>query len=229
MPHTVTLPHFTGPLDLLLNLLHERKMNIGEVALSQVTEQYLAYMDKLEKEDADELADFLVIAAKLLLMKARALLPQEFAEEDEGPSLAEQLRLYQAYVKVSKVIQKRWASDAVSFFRAEPARKIEKFILPKNVSASILHEAMMRVVARLTPRVALPTSMIDRTISLQEKMNILRDLLRKAKKIVFSDLLSSANKTDMIVSFLALLELMKQHHIFLSQNRVFEEIVIERV
>ncbi len=102
------LEQFTGPLDLLLSLIDGQKLNISELSLSNVTEQFLNHLDKIENKKPEELADFLVIATRLLFIKSNRLLPQFTLEEDEGPSLEDQLRVYRAFVEASKKLNKRW-------------------------------------------------------------------------------------------------------------------------
>ena len=128
----VKTTHFSGPLDLLLSLIAEKKMSITELALAEVTEQYVHSIDALEEKDPDELADFLVIATKLLLLKSKSLLPQFFPEEEDGPSLAEQLKLYKAFVDASKKIHAIWEQSNNIYFRIEPTRRPTEFIPPEN-------------------------------------------------------------------------------------------------
>src|SRR3989338_1878896 len=111
MKRELTLDQFSGPLDLLLSLLEESKLNISEVSLSSITEQYLTYLDTLEDNRAEELADFLVVGSRLLLLKSKMLLPQFAPEEDEGTSLEEQLRLYKVFLEASKGVNRLWQAD----------------------------------------------------------------------------------------------------------------------
>ena len=131
----VQFKEFDGPLDLLLSLVDEKKMEITEVSISSVTEPFLEYLDTLEEKDAQELADFLVVAAKLLLMKSRTLLPQFAPEEDDGVSLEDQLRLYRRFVEVSKKINTLWLDDSKKGYgRVEPPIRSEEVIKPNNLS-----------------------------------------------------------------------------------------------
>lgn len=221
---------FEGPLDLLLSLIDEEKLTISEVAISKVTEQYLNYLDKIEEKKPEDLADFLVVATRLLFMKSRLLLPQFGVEEDEGPSLEDQLRLYKAFVEASKKLNKSWLGNTRAVFRVEPARQPEGFLPPVNLSFAHLRESMDKLLYRLTPPKPLPRTHIDKSVSIKEKIDSIRKLLNSSKQASFSSLLSdSKNKTEVIVSFLALLELVKQRSVGLKQSGNFKDILIKKV
>lgn len=222
--------NFEGPYDLLLSLIADNKLDVTELALSEVTEQYLAYLDSLEEYNPGELADFLVVATKLLLLKSKHLLPQFEPEEEEGPSLEEQLKLYKKFVDASKKINALWLADAKGYFRIEPPRKSEGFVPPTNLNTGGMHAAMVQLVARLAPSKPLPKTHIDRAITMKQKIDQVRVLLKKRKTLFFSEVLeSSTNKTEVIVGFLALLEMVKAKTIGLSQEEAFGDIRIERV
>ncbi|MBU0661445.1 segregation/condensation protein A [Patescibacteria group bacterium] len=221
---------FSGPLALLLSLIQEKKMTITDIALSEVTEQYLCYVDTLEEIDADELVDFLVIAAKLVLLKSKMLLPQFSFEQEDETSLEEQLRVYQQFVEASKVIEAKWQDKAHGVFRTEPMHIRIDRPLPERLVQSELHQTMLQLVHRLAPRKALPQVQIDRQVSMKHKIDHIRALLKKTKRIRFQDIIThTENKTEMIVGFLALLELVKQRSIHLTQSGNFEDIIVSNV
>src|SRR3989339_612781 len=225
----VQFKEFDGPLDLLLSLIDEKKMEIGHVSISSVTEPFLQYLDTLEEKDAQELADFLVVAAKLLLLKSRTLLPQLEVDEDEGMSLEDQLRLYRRFVEVSKQINTMWLDGTrKAYGRVEPPIRPEQTIQPDNLSQDTLRQSMIQLVQRLAPPKPLPETYIDRTVSMKEKVDILRRLLSKrGSHISFYEFLADAKtKTEVIVSFLAILELVKQHSASVNQINNFSDIII---
>lgn len=230
MPVTVALEKFSGPLDLLLSLIKDNNLDITELALSEITEQYLQYLDKLEKNRAEELADFLVIGTKLLYLKSRLLLPQ-FAEEDEdGESLEEQLRLYKNFVDVSRKINKMWESGKRGVFRLEPPRKSEEFVVPVNLDKNILYHNIVQLISRLKPLKPLPETRIDKAVSMKERLDKIRAILKSHKSVNFFEILDNANnRTEVIVSFLALLELVKQKTVILRQESAYADIAIERM
>ncbi len=224
------LEQFSGPLDLLLSLIDEEKLNISEVSLSAVTEQFLNYLEKLENKKPEELADFLVIATRLLLIKSRKLLPQFALEEEEGPSLEEQLRLYKMFVEAAKKINQLWENKNHSEFRLEPPRRPEIFTPPANLSLAELQESLIKLLRRLEPPKPLPQTQIDKTVLLEEKIKNIQALLKKAKSLNFSEILNNnQNRTEIIITFLALLELVKGQTVALKQKKSFEEIMILKV
>lgn len=226
---TLKLDAFDGPLDLLLGLIEEQKLEITEVSLSKITEQFLDFLDQQEDIDEVILADFLVVAAKLLLMKSRALIPQFSLEEEDGPTLEAQLKLYKAFVDASKKLNEKWLDTHRSVGRREPARKREGFFMPENVDRESMHKAFVKLVARLKPPKPLPKTQIDKAISMKEKIKAIRSILKSRKKVGFRETIGVTNKTDMIVGFLSLLELVKQQHVALHQDETFDDIIIERV
>jgi len=226
----LTLKQFTGPFDLLLSLVEQQELKITEIALSEITEQYIQYLDTLEETDVEELADFLVVAAKLLYLKSKRLLPEFSLEEEDGDGLEEQLKLYKQFVDASKVIGAKWVDSAQSFFRTEPPRQALEFSLPTNVSLEILAQRMVHLVSRLTPPKPLGRTYIDKTVSLKERIDSIRNLLHTRPSFQFFDILENVeNKTDVIIGFIAILELVKQKSLFLTQDNTFGDILISRV
>ncbi len=218
----IKLEKFQGPLDLLLQLIELEKLNITEVSLSQITEQFLHYLDKMEKDRSEELADFLVIATKLVYLKSKTLLPYLYPEEDEGPSLADQLKMYQQYILASKKINILWSQNRIAYGRTEPPIKNTEFVLPLNARGDDLLKSMQKLVSRLRPLDPLPKITIDRAVSVKQKVDIIWNALKQHKKINFKDLITNAqNKTEVIVSFLALLELMRDQKAFINQAGAF--------
>lgn len=226
----IKLEQFSGPLDLLLALIEQEKLNIGEIALSKVTEQYFEYLNKLEEHRPEELADFLVIATKLVYLKSRNLLPQLSIEEDDGPSLADQLKMYKRYIEASRDIQKLWDKNFVAYGRIEPPIKVEGFVLPANAGTEDLYSFITSLLKRLKPLCPLPRVNIDRAISVKEKIANIFNLLKTRKKLSFIQLLSeSENKTEVIISFLAILELIKSGDASVSQKNTFSDLEIYKI
>ncbi len=225
---TLQLNTFSGPLDLLLSLIDEKKLSITEIALSEVTEQYLHVLEEVDDRNADELADFLVIATRLLLLKSKTLLPSFLGEEEGGPSLEEQLRLYKIFVDASKRISNLWSTKHHGFFRIEPTRVPEEFVPPQNVTTQSLHFSIKALLLRLTPPKSLPKITLDRSISVKDKIDHIRQLLRQAKSCYFNDIIhDSTNRTDIILGFMAVLELIKQKQVVVRQQSTFGTITLE--
>lgn len=229
MPAEFTLSNFTGPLDLLLSLIENKKTDISEIAMAEVTDHFLQYLDTADENyDGQELADFLVVAARLLYLKSRAILPAFMPEEDPGPSLADQLRLYQRFVVASRELDRRWLAPNFSAYRIEPVRVIIPEGLPGNVTVQALESSFARLIKKLRPPKPLLQTTIDRAISIKEKIQQLRTLLARGKFNLLDVVSSPENRTELIVSFLALLELVKLRVVAITQEDQFGDIVVSR-
>ncbi len=230
MVAAVTLEQFQGPLDLLLSLIEDEKMVITDISLSHVTEQFFKYLDTLEEKNPEELADFLVVASKLVFLKSKNLLPYLYPKEDEGPSLADQLKLYKRYADASKLVLQLWERGQVAYGRVEPPTPVEGFLMPLNATSNHLKNSFLFLLRRLKPIAALPQVSIDRTISVKQKIESIFKALQDFKKLNFDDVVKgAASKTEVIVSFLAVLELVKQERVSVDQGDAFGDFVLTRV
>lgn len=232
MGYKIELEQFQGPLDLLLQLIEQQKLDISQVSLAKVTDQYLSYLDQINDIDATELADFLVVATKLLIIKSRSILPQLVdEEEDSADQLEAQLKLYRDYLDASKQIEHILSQKSFCFtrekinFQFEPA-----FSPPKKMKAFDLSAAFAEVLNRVDYVVNLPKKIMEKTVSLKEMVTNIKDGIVKMKRMSFRNVLTSArSRTEVVVCFIALLELIKQGEIAVNQKGVFDEIMIEKV
>jgi segregation and condensation protein A len=230
MAKEIKLEQFQGPLDLLLKLIEEEQLSITEISLATVTEQFFHYLSSLEVNRSDELADFLVIATRLVYLKSKQLLPYLYPAEDEGVSLADQLKLYKRYADASKLVEERWKLGWQAYGRIEPAPPQEGFVLPINARPTDLHSTLVQLLKRLKPVNPLPAVTIDRTVSVRQKVIAIYEALQSLHRVSFRDIVGNAeNKTEVIVSFLALLELIKDAKISIHQNVAFDEMMIDKV
>lgn len=231
--HKIKVEQFEGPLDLLLQLVEDQKLEITKVSLTQVTEQYIQILNQSvgKKVTSGELADFLVVATRLLLIKSRALLPFLEWEKDEGEDLSKQLKIYKEYLDASKVVASMIGQKNFSFARAK-LWTVEAigFAPPSKLTSDKLTQILTDVIAGLEPYLNLPTEVVRRTIDIQEKIQQIRDKISSQVNTSFSEILKEAkDKTEIIVSFLALLELIKQKTIVVKQNKIFDDITVERL
>jgi len=226
------LEQFQGPLDLLLQLIQGQKLNISEVSLALVTDQYLQYLDQVEDIDAIELADFLVVATKLLMIKSRALLPQLAEEESESAQQLEaQLKLYKDYLEASKTIDKLLKAEFFSYSRDRLPMQIEPtFSPPPSLVAFDLATMFDHILRRIEYVVNLPQRVLERVVSLKEKITDIRGRLQEFSTLSFSSLMEDGrSKTEVVVCFMALLELIKGGEVAVSQQNIFDDIVINRL
>lgn len=227
--YQIKLDQFEGPLDLLLQFIEQEQLDITQVSLAKVTDQYIAYLDQAENLKPEELADFLVVAAKLLLIKSRALIPALGSEiERESYELEAQLKIYKEYLEASKLLHKIILRKHFSFPRQKNIT-FSTFITPENVDQNILLNIFNKILKDLEPLIKIPQETIRRIFSLKEKIRELQEIIFQNKEIKFNHLIkSSSSKIEIIISFLALLELVKQRTITVIQEKSFEEIIITK-
>lgn len=228
----IKLQQFEGPLDLLLSLIEEQKLSITEISLAQVTEQFLNYVRQLQEVDATALADYLAIAAKLLVIKSKAILPTlEVEPEEEEPEtdLAERLILYKQFKEAGKWLKRQDAERKQSFTRVLTFAERIYFWPDPAVTADGLKASILTVLSSLKELDNLPKAKVKEAISIQEKIDHLQTVLSRQIETKLSDLLTKAkNKGEVIVTFLALLELIKQKLFTVNQEALFTDITIKQ-
>lgn len=231
MAKEIKLEKFEGPLDLLLQLIESEELAITEVSLSEVTDQFFQFLNGLEENRSDELADFLVIATRLVYIKSRQLLPYLYPPEEEGISLSEQLKFYKRYADASKHVEKMWGANKMAYGRLElPPASTGEFTAPLNAGAEDLKKTFLSILKRIKPINPLPEVRIDRTVSVQQKIKSIYEALQRLKQLNFKDIFgTAASRSEVIVSFLALLELVKQEKISIKQKSSFNDLTINKV
>ncbi len=227
--YQVVLPHFEGPLDLLLHLIQERELEITKISLAQVTDQYLDYLSHLERVEVENLADFIFVAAQLLLIKSRALLPhppvEEEVEEGSGDELVRRLIEYQKFKAVASELQKREEEGLHAYAKAatpplRPGFRLEGVSLDDLV-------ALLRQVLQEQPTGSVDGVVSPLTISLPAKISELERLVKRGRRLRFLRLLRKAtSRMEIVITFLALLQLLKRRKIIVQQDRPFGEIVV---
>jgi segregation and condensation protein A len=233
-PYHVKLEVFEGPLDLLLHLIEKQELDITKVSLVAVTEQYLDYISHVEGINADNLADFLVVAAKLLLIKSRALLPApppsvSEEEEDVGDELARQLREYKLFKELAQQLRSREELGLRAYLRLAALPDLEKKLDPTGVSLGDLLAAAREALELRAPASPVNGVVAPLTISITGRIRHIESLLTKKGSFSFQRLLRRAkSRPEIIVTFLALLELIKARRIQVKQEKLFGEIWVSR-
>lgn len=227
----IKLEQFEGPLGLLLELIEQEQLDITDLSLAKVTDQYIAILEAQTELHPEEIADFLLVAAKLLYLKSKVLSPDYFVDEPiEETDLARQLRLYQEYIQVAKKIQKRWRSDNYFYSRIKPWRQPKpKFIPPNNISLSVLQILMSEVLTQLEPIARLKIKKMKTTVSIKDRIEYIKSYIQQKTSFAWHDLVQqSVNKTERIVNFLAVLELVKQREVEVYQETIFANFIIKK-
>jgi segregation and condensation protein A len=228
MSYHFKLEKFEGPLDLLLELIEKEELKITELSLAKVADQYLEYIKKNDNINLENLADFLSVASKLILIKSRALLPVlKFTdeEEDEIQDLARQLEEYKRFKEVSLRLGKMASLGRIAYSREGYAGVSSFFYPPENLNIFDLKKHFQRVLAEIPIIEKLEEEYVREVITLEQKINDLQNMLRKKVETCFSEVASCAkDKIEVIISFLAMLEMVKQRIIEVEQGELFKEI-----
>lgn len=221
----VTLKEFEGPLDLLLQLIEKEKFDISTVSLANITEQYLGYIEDIEKSNVKNIIDFLVVASQLLLIKSQLLLPDLHQHNDEdGSDLEFRLKELQRFRQAGKQFRTMMRTGFRSFERHVPLETKQTFSKPSNVNPRALFVSFQRL-ASVVEKTVLPEKTIQTRISIKDQITYIQRCLSKLKKSNFTSLLSKDQGViGYIVTFLALLELIKQETVVVSQKNNFSDI-----
>ena len=233
--YEVELPIFQGPLDLLLGLIEQEELDITKIALAQVTDQYLAYLDVIKETDPDELADFLVIAAKLIYIKSSVLLPRpppsvaEDEEEDVGDELARQLRLYKQFKEIAGQLRDTEEQGLRNFIRLVPPPKVEPRLIPGEVTLADLLQAARAAFAIKPPDPGVDEVVSPEIVTIGQQMAHIRTKITTYQHVSFNELLSQhRSRIEVIVTLLAVLELIKRQVIAVEQPDPFGDILIRQ-
>jgi len=235
-PYKVTLKAFEGPLDLLLHLIRENEIDIYDIPIAQVTEQYLAYLSLMESLDLEVAGEWLVMAATLLEIKSRMLLPEdpkdELAEEekvDPRLELVERLIEYERFKSAAELFRERETERQRLFVRgpADFEFDLKPTLSLENITATDLLAALQRILADVSGDENV-TTLQRRKITVRIRMReIWRRLTEAAGQLVFEELFDDvATRVEVVITFLALLELLKMQRVKVKQKKTFSPIMI---
>ncbi len=219
---------------MLLDLIERAELDITTLSLAAVTEQYLEHLHLLEETHPDEISAFLVMAAKLLQIKSEALLPRpplrQPGEEDTAASLVEQLRLYKRFKQVANLLAEREAKNLRTYLRLAPAPKIEGKLDLSNITIADMIEAASEVYAKGAEKQALGTIITAPKVTIREKIALISKRLGASEHAHFRELLGeNPTRIEIVVTFLALLELVKRYQVAARQEGLFTDIEIKRM
>ena len=241
--YPVNLSVFQGPLDLLLQLIERNELEISAVSLMAVTDSYLKTVEMLEEIDPGALADFLLVASRLIFIKSRSLLPQprpvgeEDEEEDSADALLKQLLEYRRFKQVAENLRHRERAGLRAYVRPASAPEVERRLDLSNATVERLQAVLRKVLQRIPSHGPLPR-VKTYPITIAEQIETVRRLVQTARHqqsgaengaatLRFTDLLGeSTSRIEVVVTFLAILELIKQQELQVSQDETFGEIVL---
>jgi len=231
--YRVQLPVFEGPLDLLLHLIKKSEINIYDIPIAQITQQYLEYLDLMKSLNLNIAGEFLVMAATLIHIKSKMLLPpddqeDEAQEEDPRADLVHRLLEYQRFKEAAEGLAHREEVWREVFHRQiDPADQVEQDVVLTEVSLFDLMEALQSVLARVPKNKVL--EIVPDELSVRQRMSLLMERVEKAGSLSFEALFEEERtRAAVIVTFLALLELIRLQLVVVQQIRLFETIWVSR-
>lgn len=227
---------FEGPLDLLLHLIKESKMNIMDIEIEKITDQYMNYLDLQEKMNLEIASEYLVMASELIELKSKLLLPnpknEEGEEEDPREELVNRLLEYQAYKEITKVLQDKENLRKEIYTKApENIRNYveEDVSITTDVTLDDLVEAFKKYLERKKETKPLQTKITVNEVTVSSRRHDIKNLLRTKKRVSFFDLFPVVSKEYVIATFLAVLEMAKSHELTITQDGTFDDIICEAV
>lgn len=236
--YTITLSNFEGPLDLLLHLVKETKMDIYEVNISLIIERYLEYINSLKDLNIDIASEYLVMAADLIHIKSKKLINKELESENKEEEtfieseedLKKKLKMYEQYKKIGESLSKLEENrkdyytklpENLSEYREEDTK------LSTDISIEDLINAFLRFKDREKYIKPINTRVTKKELSVHERIVSIRNIIKEKKKLNFVELFDSFKKDYVIVTFLSILEMAKNNEISLTQSDNFQDIMIE--
>lgn len=219
---------FQGPLEVLLDLVEERTMSISDISLAGVCDAYLAYVEKLPELPLGETAQFILVASTLLLIKSRALVPTlqlSFEERESVEELERRLARYALVRKTAKMLRKEWGKAPLLL----PSHSLVRppVFTPGEISPSRILEAAQKLIHLLPKPESVARAVVAPILKLEDVIVRLKKRLASAFKARFSELTRSHEKHEVIVYFLAMLELVRAGSASASQEKLFADITIE--
>ncbi|OGE94954.1 MAG: hypothetical protein A3H72_03585 [Candidatus Doudnabacteria bacterium RIFCSPLOWO2_02_FULL_48_8] len=215
-----------------MQLIEDQQLDITTVSLATVTEQFLGYVKNLQEKNPTHLADFLMIAAKLLVIKSKTLLPNVelgVEEEEAAFDLTAQLLLYKKYKEVARHLKKLDIRRRQAWSREAEFEDMVTFLPDPNVTKDSLAASLRKLASELKEIIKLPQKVMEEVVSISEKIEYIQGLISQKLQTSLSDLIkNSKSKTETIVTFLALLELIKQRILSVEQSRMFGDVIIKK-
>jgi len=234
--YQVRLPVFEGPLDLLLQLIERERLDISVVSIAAVTEQFLIYVRQIEDLRPDTLADFLVMAARLVWIKSRILLPQparpdDEEEEDPAEALARQLKEYKRFKEAAQLLRAIEERGHHTYPRVAPPPELDARLEEGSITLDGLLAAAQRAILSLPPAPPVPAGVVvPFTLTIRDQIGLIHRETTGGRAVTFRALLQNArHRVEVIVTLLAVLELIKRGKVSAVQDEMFGDILIAPV
>ena len=235
MDYNIKIDAFEGPLDLLLHLIKEKNVDIYDISIEEITKSYLDYINKMEELNINIASSYLVMAAELMEIKSKSLLPKVENEEDNEEeevsreNLINKLVEYKKYKEMTEVFKELEINRNNIYIK--PPENINNYvnneIYNEEIEIDKLVEAMRNFLNRKELEKPLKTKITNKEYSVKERKNSIKNILRNKKRVEFTELFEEYNKSYIAVTFLSVLELAKEHELKISQDKNFDNIFIE--
>ncbi len=230
MGFEVKTEHFNGPFDLLLDLIERRKLHVNEISLAKVTDDFIGYVESQQNFPMGESASFILVAATLILIKSKSLLPTlDLSQEEQGDirSLETRLAIYKRIREAGAGIKTQFGQAPL--FAPTERNFMETVFSPGSLSRENIMGAIQKVIAAIPKVEKLPKVIVQKVISLEAMIGRLTERMEQSLKISFRDFAGKdkGEKINVIVGFLAMLELVKRGIIRVEQKATFEDIEME--
>ena len=235
MDYNIKIDAFEGPLDLLLHLIKEKNVDIYDISIEEITKSYLDYINKMEELNINVASSYLVMAAELMEIKSKSLLPKVENEEDNEEeevsreNLINKLVEYKKYKEMTEVFKELEINRNNIYIK--PPENINNYInneiYNEEIEIDKLVEAMKNFLNRKKLEKPLKTKITNKEYSVKERKNSIRNIIRNKKRVEFTELFEEYNKSYIAVTFLSVLELAKEHELKISQDKNFDNIFIE--
>lgn len=238
MEYKFKINEFEGPFDLLLHLIKESKMDIMDIEIVKLTNQYLDYINSMKEMNLEIASEYLTLASELMYLKSKSLLPKREDEEESDDyeeaknDLVNRILEYKKYKEVTETL--KLLEENRSYLYTKDMSdlneyKSDKIDLEGNVSIDDLVDALRKYLKRMEYRKPLSTKITMREISVKERKNSIRNLLSKKKKIEFFELFDETSKDYIVATFLSILEMAKEKELVISQESNFDKIYCEAI
>lgn len=235
--YAIKIDNFEGPLDLLCHLIDVNKMNIYDINLSEITDQYVKYLNEMEKMNLEIASEFLVMASTLLYLKSKKLLPKQVEEEEEltEEELINRIIEYKKYKEISKTLKQNYLLYSNRFFKQQENMQLPKRKLEKDYDKTLIPEIYKSIIQKNSEKINQNAKNIEKialveNYTVSSKVKEMFKVLIKQKSFIFNKLFSikKRNKQEVVTAFSGLLELSRRNKVETNQEELFGNILVER-
>ncbi len=235
--YSIKIENFEGPLDLLIYLIEKNKMDIYDINLAEITDQYIEYLNKMEEMNLEIASEFLVMASTLLYLKSKKLLPKQEEESEEltEEELIRRIIEYKKYKEITKIFKEKYSIFSNIIEKNQEEIKLPKRNLEKNYGKDIIPKVYKALVERTNQRLNKNAKNIEKialveNYTVASKVKEMFKVLVKQKRFVFNKMFSikQKNKQEVVTAFSGLLELSRRNKVQTSQDEIYGDIVVER-